>query len=128
MPAIFDAGNPTIWPSSPGQIELTLEAVDGKLLDKGSLQDIDGQVSPYYRIVSPKPASTTLALIKETPIVFSSSSGAGQSMSAQYFQAFLAVPRRPAGWMALQDDGRAYRSHGQSDSTRSDNRIVRRKG
>jgi len=69
MPVIFDAGNPTIWPSSPGQIELTLEAVDGKLLDKGSLQDIDGPAWPYYRIVSPKPASTTLAKIKETPIV-----------------------------------------------------------
>ena len=69
IPVIFDAGNPTIWPSSPGQIELTLEAVDGKVLDKGSLQEIDGQASPYYRIVSPKPASTTLALIKETPII-----------------------------------------------------------
>jgi hypothetical protein len=69
IPVIFDAGNPTIWPSSPGQIELTLEAVDGKVLDEGSLRDIDGQASPYYRIVSPKPASTTLALIKETPII-----------------------------------------------------------
>ncbi len=69
MPVIFDAGNPTIWPSSPGQIELTPEAVDGKLLDQGSLQDIDGPACPYYRIVSHKPASTTLATIKETPVI-----------------------------------------------------------
>ena len=69
IPVIFDAGNPTIWPASPGQIELTLEAIDSKLLDKGSLQDINEQVCPYYRIASPKPASTTLALIKETPII-----------------------------------------------------------
>jgi len=69
VPVIFDAGNPTIWPSSPGQIELTVEAVDGKLLDRGSLRDIDGQVFPYYRIVSAKPASTTLAKIKETPVI-----------------------------------------------------------
>jgi hypothetical protein len=69
IPVIFDAGNPTIWPSSPGQIELTVEAVDGKVLDKGSLQDVDGPACPYYRIVSPKPASTTLALIKDTPVV-----------------------------------------------------------
>ncbi|HUT46832.1 MAG TPA: hypothetical protein VMX36_11145 [Sedimentisphaerales bacterium] len=69
IPVIFDAGNPTIWPSSPGQIDLTLEAVDGKLLDKGSLQDIDGPASPYYRVINPKPASTTLASIKETPII-----------------------------------------------------------
>jgi hypothetical protein len=69
IPVIFNANNPTIRPDSPGQIELTLEALDSKLLDKGSLQNIDDQVSPYYRIVSPKPASTTLALIKETPII-----------------------------------------------------------
>ena len=78
IPVIFDAGNPTIWPSSPGQIELTLEAVDGKVLDKGSLQDIDGPASPYYRIVSPKPASTTLALIEETPIVLVHRVGRGR--------------------------------------------------
>jgi hypothetical protein len=69
LPVIFDTGNPVIWPSSPGQIELTLEAVDGEMLDKGSLQDIDGPACPYYRIVSPKPASTTLALINKTPII-----------------------------------------------------------
>ena len=78
IPAILDAGNPTIWPSSPGQIELTLEAVDGKLLDRGSLQDIDGPASPYYRIVSPKPASTTLAQIKETPVVLVHRVGRGR--------------------------------------------------
>lgn len=69
IPVIFDSGNPTIWPDGPGRIELTLEALDSKLLDNGSLQDIDGRVTPYYRIASPKPASTTLALIKETPII-----------------------------------------------------------
>jgi hypothetical protein len=69
IPVIFDDGNPLIWPDSPGQIELTLEADDSKLLDKSSLQDIDGQACPYYRIVDPKPASTTLAMINETPII-----------------------------------------------------------
>ena len=69
IPVIFDAGNPTIWPSSPGQIELTLEALEDKVLDHGALQDNDQSVSPYYRITNPKPASTTLASIKETPII-----------------------------------------------------------
>jgi hypothetical protein len=78
IPVIFDAGDPTIWPSSPGQIELTLEAVDGKLLDKESLQDIDGPACPYYRIVSPKPASTILAQIKETPVVLVHRVGRGR--------------------------------------------------
>jgi hypothetical protein len=69
IPVIIDASNPTVWQGGPGQIEPTLEALDSKLLDKGSLQDIDEKVGPYCRIVSPKPASTTLALIKETPII-----------------------------------------------------------
>jgi hypothetical protein len=69
IPVVFDAGNPAIWPNNPGQIELTLEAVDSKLFDKGSLRDIDGQACPYYRIVRPKPASTTLATINEIPII-----------------------------------------------------------
>ncbi|MFC1792643.1 hypothetical protein ACFL3Q_03550 [Planctomycetota bacterium] len=69
IPVIFDAGNPTIWPSRPGQIDLTLEAIDGKVIEHGALQDNDQPVSPYYRVINPKPASTTLASIKETPII-----------------------------------------------------------
>jgi hypothetical protein len=69
MPVIFDAGNPTSWPSSPDQIELTLEALESKLLDHGMLLDNDQPVLPYYRVTNPKPASTTLASINETPII-----------------------------------------------------------
>jgi hypothetical protein len=69
IPVIFDAGNPTIWPSIPGQIDLTLEAIDGKVIEHGALQDNDQPISPYYRVTNPKPASTTLASIKETPII-----------------------------------------------------------
>ena len=69
IPVIFNVENPTIWPSSPGQIELTLEALESKILDHGVLQDNDQPVLPYYRVISTKPASTTLASIKETPIL-----------------------------------------------------------
>ena len=69
IPVIFDADNPTIWPSSPGQIELSLEALESDVLDHGALQDNELPVSPYYRITNPKPASTTLAKVKETPII-----------------------------------------------------------
>jgi len=69
IPVIIDAGNPTIWPNSPGQIELTFEALESKVLDHGVLLDNDQSVSPYYRVTNPKPASTTLASIKETPII-----------------------------------------------------------
>jgi hypothetical protein len=69
MPVLFDAGNPTIWPSSPGQIELTLEAIESKVLDHGMLPDNDQSVQPYFRIKNTKPASTTLASVQETPII-----------------------------------------------------------
>ncbi len=69
IPVIFDADNPTIWPSSPGQIELTLEALEGKVLDHGALRDNDQSVSPYYSVINPKPASTTIASIQDTPII-----------------------------------------------------------
>jgi hypothetical protein len=69
IPVIFDASNPAIWPGGTGRIELTLEALDSKLLDEGSLLNVDEQVGPYYRIAMPKPASTTLALIKEKPVI-----------------------------------------------------------
>ncbi|MHC4203827.1 MAG: hypothetical protein ACYSTT_04200 [Planctomycetota bacterium] len=69
IPVIFDPGNPTIWPANPGQIELTLEALEGKVLDNGALLDNDLPVLPYYRVTNPKPASTTLASIQDTPVI-----------------------------------------------------------
>jgi len=69
IPVIFDPDKPTVLPSSPGQIELTLEAIDGKVVGLSALQDYKEAASPYYSIVNPKPASTTLALIKETPVI-----------------------------------------------------------
>ncbi|MBN2592588.1 MAG: hypothetical protein JXA81_03695, partial [Sedimentisphaerales bacterium] len=69
MPVLFDAGNPTIWPGSPGQIELTLETIESKVLDHGVLLDNDQSISPYFRIKNTKPASTTLASVQETPII-----------------------------------------------------------
>jgi hypothetical protein len=69
IPVIFDLDNPTIWPSRPGQIELTLEGVDSKIVSPAALKDYDGPTSPYYRVVNPKPAAITLASVKDTPII-----------------------------------------------------------
>jgi hypothetical protein len=69
IPVIFDSDEPTIWPSSPGQIELTLEAIDGKAIGPAALTDYDEPTSPYYRIANTKPASTTLASIEDSPII-----------------------------------------------------------
>ena len=69
VPVIFDPDEPTIWPSSPGQMELTLEGIDSKVIGPAALKDFDEPTSPYYRIVSTKPAATTLAQVKDTPII-----------------------------------------------------------
>ena len=69
IPVIFDYDEPTIWPSSPGNIELTLEGAYSDLIGAAALQDHDESASPYYRIIDTKPAATTLAHVKDTPIV-----------------------------------------------------------
>ncbi len=69
VPVIFDPDEPTIWPSSPGDIELTFEGIDSKVVGPEALKDYDEQTLPYYRISNSKPASTTLISIKDTPVV-----------------------------------------------------------
>jgi len=69
VPVVFDLDEPTIWPANPGDIELTLEAIDSKLVGPEMLQDYDQQALPYYRISHSKPASTTLVSINDTPVV-----------------------------------------------------------
>jgi hypothetical protein len=69
VPVIFDYDEPTIWPSSPGKIELTLEGADSKLINSAALTDYDEPASPYYRIIDTKPAATTLARVKDMPLI-----------------------------------------------------------
>jgi len=69
VPVVFDPDEPTIWPANPGQIELTLEGIDSKVIGPETLKDYDEQALPYYRISNSKPASTTLLSVKETPVV-----------------------------------------------------------
>jgi len=69
LPMILDSDESTVFSGEPGQIELTLEAIDDKFLNPETLEDFDGSVLPYYHVIHSKPASTTMATIKETPIV-----------------------------------------------------------
>jgi len=66
---MFDLDEPTIWPSAPGKIELTLEGIDSNIIGPEALEDYDEPTLPYYRISYSKPASTTLASINNTPVV-----------------------------------------------------------
>lgn len=69
IPVVFDPDEPLIWPSTPGDIELTLEGIDSKVVGPETLKDYDEQALPYYRISNSKPASTTLVSVKDTPVV-----------------------------------------------------------
>ncbi|MBN2313507.1 MAG: hypothetical protein JXM79_06230 [Sedimentisphaerales bacterium] len=69
IPMILDPDESTVFSGDPGQIELTLEAIDYKFLNPETLKDSDESVLPYYQVINPKPASTTMATVKETPLV-----------------------------------------------------------
>ncbi|MHC4565971.1 MAG: hypothetical protein ACYTE3_09455, partial [Planctomycetota bacterium] len=69
VPVAFDLDEPTIWPSSPDKIKLTLEGIDSNIIGTAALEDYDEPTLPYYRIPYSKPASTTLASIDGTPVV-----------------------------------------------------------
>jgi hypothetical protein len=69
VPVILDAGKPTTQPHRRGKIELTVEGIDSKVISRAELRDYDEPTSAYYRIVDKKPAATTLAFVKDTPIV-----------------------------------------------------------
>jgi len=68
VPVIFDRDEPVIQ-RNPGKIELTLEGLDSKVIRRAELQEFDEPASAYYRIIDKKPAATTLASVKDTPVV-----------------------------------------------------------
>lgn len=69
IPMILNGEESSALSGDPGQIELTLEAMDSGLLSPEMLKDYRDPVLPYYQVLHRKPASTTLATIKETPIL-----------------------------------------------------------
>ncbi|UCF16572.1 MAG: hypothetical protein JSW59_03750, partial [Phycisphaerales bacterium] len=69
VPVVFDPDEPAIWPSTPDKLELTLEGIHSNVIVPSALKDYNEPSLPYYRIPNSKPAATTLASIKETPVV-----------------------------------------------------------
>jgi hypothetical protein len=69
VPVVFDIDEPTIWPSTPDKLKLTLEGVDSNIIGPDALKDYDEPTLPYHRIGYSKPAATTLATVNETPVI-----------------------------------------------------------
>lgn len=75
---ILDSDESTVFSDDPGPIELTLEATDNQFLRPEMLKDYRDPILPYYQVIHSKPASTTMAVIKDTPVVTVHRVGRGQ--------------------------------------------------
>ena len=89
IPMILDADEDSVFSGDPGQIEPTLEAIDSKVLDPEILKNYTDQILPYYHVIDPKPASTTLATVKEAPIVAVHRVGRGRVCLVNMSKLFL---------------------------------------
>jgi len=69
IPMILDSDESSALSADPGEIELTLEAIDGRVLRREMLEGFREPALPYYQVINPKPASNTFAAVKETPII-----------------------------------------------------------
>ncbi|MHC4740855.1 MAG: vWA domain-containing protein [Planctomycetota bacterium] len=69
LPVLFDHEETTAHPSGPGEIEVTYEGIDSKIVGPADFKDYERQSSPYYNISRAKPAATTLANVDKTPII-----------------------------------------------------------
>ena len=89
MPVIFDKENPKFWPPKPNQIELTLEGENGGIIDFSNVSEFDAQVSAFYNIASVKPAASTLATSKGSPLISLHRIGRGKVCLLNISQLFL---------------------------------------
>ncbi len=89
LPAVLDGVEPAISSNNSGKIELTLDALDGGVLGPETLKDCFDPALPYYPAVDCKPASTTLAVIKDTPAIMSHRVGRGRVCLLNISKLFL---------------------------------------
>lgn len=89
LPAIIDTDKPLNQIRSAGQIELTFEAAESKIIDLSDLTDEQEPIAPYYSIANTKPAATTLATIGDTPVICVHRVGRGRVCLLNAAQLFL---------------------------------------
>ena len=69
LPVIFNSNEPKLWPPEPQPVKLTLEGENTKIFSQDEIPRYDFPVSAFYNIEKPKPASTTLAISGDMPLV-----------------------------------------------------------
>ncbi len=69
LPVFFGHEHARLWPPHPDTIDLTFEAEVGRVFEPNAFAEPKQSISPYYRNVEVKPASTVLATVGDVPIV-----------------------------------------------------------
>jgi hypothetical protein len=89
LPAIIDTDKPLNQTHNAGQIELTFEAAESKIINLSDLTDEQEPITAYYSIVNTKPAATTLAAISDAPVICVHRVGRGRVCLLNAAQLFL---------------------------------------
>lgn len=69
VPVIFPSSEPTLRVLGVGKLELTPEGIDAAVASVADLEDHGEPTLPFYQISEGKPASATLAVVDDTPII-----------------------------------------------------------
>ncbi len=69
MPVIIGPDKPLSQTDNSGHIELTFEGIDSKIISQTDLTSQDALISAYCRITDTKPAASTLAAVRDTPVI-----------------------------------------------------------
>jgi len=69
LPVSFGDYRQRIYPHPKGRIKLTLEGLSSKIISNKDIKNNDEVVSLYYANVRKKPAATTLASVRDRPII-----------------------------------------------------------
>lgn len=78
LPVIFDPNTPRLWPPEPQQIQLSYEGNQRITLAQEEIPYYNFTVSPYYNIEKNKPASSTLSVSGDNPLIIVHRVGRGR--------------------------------------------------
>jgi len=89
MPVIADPHKAPGQSDNSANIELTFEGIDSKIISQTDLTSQDHLVSAYCRITDTKPAASTLATVRDTPVICVHRVGRGRVCLLNISQLFL---------------------------------------
>jgi len=89
MPVIIPDSSGLNQTDNSGRMELTFEGIDSKIISQPDLTSQDQLVSAYSRITDTKPAASTLATVRDTPVICVHRVGRGRVCLINVSQLFL---------------------------------------